>query len=101
MTWFERRRKVGMNLNSTWTKFTTSWFPAITRWNTVDYKVKAIAKTKGVTEKEKKGVKGSEIEDFIFHLSHTQAILSRGTHQKSLVRGWGAKFVKIQNSRFY
>jgi hypothetical protein len=38
-------------------------------------------------EKKKNGVKGSKVEDFIFYLSHRKAVLSRGTHRKSLVRG--------------
>jgi hypothetical protein len=38
-------------------------------------------------KKKTKGVKSSNIEDFIFYLSHRKAVLSRETHQKSLVRG--------------
>jgi hypothetical protein len=36
-----------------------------------------------------RGIKGSKIEDFIFSLSHRKAVLSRGTHQKSLGKGRG------------
>jgi hypothetical protein len=38
-------------------------------------------------EKKRKWVKGSKIEDFIFYLSHSKVVPSRGMHRKSLVRG--------------
>jgi hypothetical protein len=34
-----------------------------------------------------KGSKAQRLKDFIFYLSHRKTLLSRGTHQKSLVRG--------------
>jgi hypothetical protein len=37
------------------------------------------------------------MEDFIFYLSHIKVILSRGTHQKSLVRGLGTYLPKKPN----
>jgi hypothetical protein len=36
-----------------------------------------------------RGVKGSKIEEFIFYLSHSKAVLSRGTHKKSLGKDRG------------
>jgi hypothetical protein len=48
-TWFERKMERGFEFELNQTKFTCSWFPAVTRWSTVDYQVMATVKTMGVT----------------------------------------------------
>jgi hypothetical protein len=47
----------------------------------------SLVKSSTTNQKGKRKEKGSKIEDFIFYLSHRKTLLSRGTHQKSLVRG--------------